>query len=94
MTTIQLLPPITVATQTLTVNGRKYSAAPGATLDVNLANSGVLRANGWTEIAEVGATAARPSTPAPGKHFFDTTLAVTVTFDGSKWRDPATGNAV
>ena len=94
MANIRLLPSPNVAYQHTVANGRSYAATPGATLDAPDFDAGVLTANGWIKVAEVGATAARPSTPASGRQYFDSTLGVTVTFDGSKWRDPATGNAV
>ena len=93
-TNVRLLPPITVSTQTLTVNGRKYSAQPGSTLDVPDFDARVLTSNGWLKVEEVGASTARPSAPAAGKKFFDSTLNATISWDGAHWRDPATGNAV
>jgi hypothetical protein len=98
-----MLPPLNVQTQTLNVNGRSYSAAPGATLDVPDFDSGQLAANGWTKVAMSGPTSARPSInpnvssptiAARGAHYFDSTLGYVVVFDGATWRNPSSGAGV
>jgi hypothetical protein len=98
----RMLPPIAVTAQTMTVNGRTYAAAPGSALDVPDFDAGALAANGWIKVAPSGPTSARPTpaaTGAPyiggvGSHFYDTTLAQLIVFDGATWRNPATGAAV
>jgi hypothetical protein len=99
----RVLPPTIVTKQTMNINGRNYSGAPGVAMDVVDFDAQVLTANGWIFIAPSGPTSARPSpragaTPgyiaALGSDFWDTTLNKYVVFDGAAWRDPATGNAV
>lgn len=100
MPTYRMLPPIDVARQTRVVNGRSYTGTPGSTYDVADFDAEVLSANGWIKIALSGPSTARPSaTLAPnqvaaGSHYFDSTLGVTIVYDGASWRDPATGNSV
>lgn len=83
------------------VNGRTYSVAVNATLDVPDFDAHVLTANGWVNVAgvgavvaAVGATASRPANPSKNQTFHDTTLNLTIVFDGKVWRNPATGGAV
>lgn len=54
-----------------------------------------MRANGWVTAATggVGATAARPATPAKNQQFHDTTLGYNIVFDGKVWRNPTSGAA-
>ena len=103
MAIFRMLPPTSVGQQTLVVNGRTYSAAPGVAVDVVAFDAEVLSANNWTKAALSGPTSSRPSpnpngTPpyiaAPGVHFIDTTIDKVVVFDGATWRDPLTGDAV
>jgi len=94
MPNVRLMPPNGVATTTA-VNGRTYTCAANATIDVPDFDASVLTANGWVKVASaVGATAARPTTPHKNQTFHDTTLNVTIVFDGKVWRNPATGAAV
>ena len=94
MPNIRVLPPVQVASASITVNGRSYTGAPGSVLDVPDFDANVLTANNWTKVAVSGATSARPTNPARGMFFLDTTLAYMVVFDGSLWRNPATGASV
>jgi hypothetical protein len=97
-----MLPPVTVAQQTLIVNGRKYSGAPGSAVDIQDMDARVLSSNGWIACAPSGTTAQRPTlspSSAPyvlglGFEFFDVTLSKIIFWDGQTWRDPATGAAV
>lgn len=91
----RLLPPLNVQMQTLSVDGRSYSGTPGQVLDVPDFDAGQLEANGWTPIAQSGTTAQRPALAAVarGTHYFDTTLAALIAWDGATWRNPATGAA-
>jgi hypothetical protein len=91
----RMLPPVAIANQIVVANGRSYTASPGSFLDVPDNDAEILGANGWTRVCLSGATAARPttnpnSTPpyvaAAGLHFYDTTIAALVIFDGSVWR--------
>jgi hypothetical protein len=95
MPNIRLFPPSSGPTSH-TVNGRTYSASPGTSIDVPDFDAQVLQANGWTAAAPggVGTTAQRPVNPAKGAQYHDTTLGLTVTWDGKAWRNPATGSAV
>ena len=95
MANIRLFPPTSGATSH-TVNGRTYSAAVGASLDIPDFDANVLMANGWTAAAPggVGATSQRPVNPAKGTQFHDTTLGKIVTWDGKVWRDPASASVV
>jgi hypothetical protein len=100
--TWRLLPPVAVSKQTIVVNGRTYSGAPGQALDVPDYDAGQLTANGWIDVAPSGPTSKRPAantTTAPyqaanGTEYFDTTLNALIVFDGLTWRNPATGAAV
>jgi hypothetical protein len=50
---------------------------------------------GDTLVAPSGATASRPTAPAKGQRFLDTTLAKLIVADAAGiWRDPVTGAAV
>jgi hypothetical protein len=95
MPNVRLMPPNGVSTTTA-VNGRSYTCAAAATIDVPDFDASVLTANGWVLApgGTVGATAARPVIPAKNQTFHDTTLNVTIVFDGRVWRNPATGAAV
>ena len=100
--TFRLLPPVGPAQQTMTANGRSYSAAPGAFVDAPDQDAAILMANGWTDTALSGPTASRPTvtangnrlSQAPGYLFLDTTLGKVIVFDGATWRDPATAASV
>jgi hypothetical protein len=94
MANVRLMPPNGVGTTTV-INGRTYTCAGGATLDVPDFDSFSLTASGWVHAAgSVGSTAARPANPAPRQTFHDTTLNLTIVWDGKAWRNPATGAAV
>jgi hypothetical protein len=86
--------------QTMVVNGRTYSAAPGSVLDVPDMDGAVLAANGWIRVAASGTTAQRPTSTsapfraAPEARYWDSTLGKLIFFDGIAWRDPANGSAV
>ena len=97
----RLLPPLSVAMQTQSPFGRRYSAAPGVVVDVNPPDADILAANGWTHVSLSGATADRPkgtgclnlNDARRGVHFFDTDVGAMLVFDGSSWRNVATGAA-
>jgi hypothetical protein len=96
----RMLPPIQAAYQSRTVNGRIYTAAPGAVLDVPDFDAVMLSANGWIDVAPSGTTAQRPIgslgqyNASAGFEYFDTTLSKINISDGQNWRDPATGGVV
>jgi hypothetical protein len=94
MTNIRLMPAGSGKITTMTVNGRAYSCALGATIDVPDFDAFVLGANGWIQVAPVGTTAQRPAKPGVGNFFHDTTVGKIIIFEGAAWRDPATGTAV
>jgi hypothetical protein len=81
MPNFRMLPPVAVGAQTINVNGRAYSAAPGSVVDVIDADAQVLASNGWTKIAFSGPTS-------------DTTINALVVWDGATWRNPVTGAGV
>ncbi len=99
----RMFPPGDGRHQSVTVNGRPYSMAPGGYVDVPAFDAHVLSANGWTRAGGdscfVGPTSARPSASAAGQplaagqNFIDTTLQATLTWDiGAKqWRNVLTG---
>lgn len=99
----RMLPPPSVGQQTITVNGRHYSATPGSAVDVPDMDGAVLAANGWILCAPSGTTAQRPTVnpntnppyvAAPNFEYFDNTISKIIFWDGSAWRDPNNGNAV
>lgn len=95
MPNVRVTPPRDGLHNTATVNGRTYTGALGATLDVPDFDALILMANGWTAIPNaqtyVGPTSARPTTYPdgrrlePGYTYLDTTVGL-VTWDGSVWR--------
>jgi hypothetical protein len=99
--THRLMPPADGKNDPMTVNGRVYKCAPGASIDVPDQDAFVMLANGWVTAAGGGAdtTVNRPRTlpngqPLPkGLQFHDTTLNITVVWDGKTWRNPNTGAA-
>ena len=96
MALVRLFPPASGGHPSMTVNGRPYSCALNATVDVPQSDGQVLLANGWTKAADaVGTTAQRlTATPLQGMSWHDTTLNLTVVHEGAVWRNPATGAAV
>lgn len=94
MATIRMMPPADGLHPAITVNGRSYTCAAGATIDVPDFDAVVMETNGWTPAAPgVGLTATRPASPGKGQEFHDTTLGFTIKFDGKVWRNPNTGAA-
>lgn len=100
---VRMLPPVAVTMQTIVVNGRTYSAAPGATVDVPDFDAFVLAQNGWARVALSGTTAQRPTTNMSGGNseiavrgvqYVDTTLNIVAVYDGAVWRNPLTGASV
>ena len=96
MPNIRVLPPNTTGTDTITVNGRTYSATAGGFLDVPDFDAAVMLANGWVRGAGggSGATAARPVKPPVNTVFMDTSLSLLIVWDGKAWRNKITGAAV
>ena len=78
------------------VNGRTYTAAVGATIDVPDFDATQLQANGWHNTGTTAATAARPVMHASdaGARMIDTTLAAPIRWDGHQWRNEITGVVV
>jgi hypothetical protein len=94
MANIRLIPPGTGKYATLPVNGRTYTCALGAFIDVPDFDANVLTANGWIRIAVVGTTAQRPTNPGTGMLYHDTTLGYVVVWEGAAWRNPNSGSVV
>jgi hypothetical protein len=94
MANIRLMPAGNGKITTATVNGRTYTCALGATIDVPDFDAFVLGANGWIQVAPVGTTAQRTAKPGLGAIFHDTSVGKLIIFEGATWRDPATGSAV
>ena len=95
MSPVRMLPPAT-GNATHVVCGRTYVGVVGTPRDVPDFDAPVLQANGW-QIADPhgsGATSTRPANPAKNTRFTDTTLGVSILFDGKVWRNPVTGAAV
>lgn len=101
---VRVLPPAGGVSSPQPANGRSYDPAVASYQDVPYMDAQVLAANGWTAIAPVGTSDARPVTSGPtsgnpevatrGSRFVDTAIGKLIVFDGVAWRDPATGNAV
>jgi hypothetical protein len=80
---------------TLVINGRAYSVAASASIDVPNMDAQVLAANNWGKIGDgSGTTAQRPATPHVGQTYVDTTLGYMVCWEGAAWRNPATAAVV
>jgi hypothetical protein len=89
------------APTTITVNGRTYTCAIGATpIVVPDWDAFVLTANGWLRAAGDGAgtTAQRPaaapggaSPPRVGFEYYDSTVGANVIWNGKNWINHATG---
>lgn len=90
-----MLPPAGGAT--ITVSGRRYQAADSVVVgNVPDFDADILEANGWTKAAKDGATTtvARPTNPTKNARIHDTTLGITIQWDGKKWINPLTGAIV
>jgi hypothetical protein len=92
--TMRLSPPADGLHPAITVNGRSYTCAAGSTLDVPDNDALVMAANGWINHGAVAASTARPTNPQKGDAIFDSTLGITIKFDGKVWRSPVNGAAV
>lgn len=104
-TTIQrMLPSVAAApksgARSVTANGRLFTAVAGTTVDAAPQDVTVLEANKWFRTGGpnclgVGTTAQRPTDGLfAGCTYVDTTLGYTVTYDGTTWRNQATGASV
>jgi hypothetical protein len=97
VTTQQVLmhPPSDATFQgTTKVNGRAYSTTAGTPINAPDYDADRLEAAGWIRAATTGATAARPTNPTKGQKFADSTLGITIMWDGKVWRNAVTGAAV
>lgn len=93
--TMRVMPPADGLHPAITVNGRSYTCALGATIDVPDADGVVMTHNGWIAAAPgAAATTSRPSIPFKGQMFHDTTLGFNIVWDGKVWRNPTSGAAV
>ena len=109
MPNYRVIPPGSVTGSiTTVVNGRQYTCAAGAALDVPDFDGKLLEANGWNKIGDIGSgtTAQRAAYTLSansgggtgpvhaGDEWFDTTLGYVVAYDGNNWHNPSTGVAV
>lgn len=97
---------MTSGTKTATVNGRKFSCAVGATIDVPEFDAQALEAAGFLNMGTSGPTVQRPSYPPTntsesrvsgvpfGARMIDTTLSVAAVFNGAVWVNAVTGAVV
>jgi hypothetical protein len=78
---------------------RYYSCSPGSTVDVPGPPDGdaaALTSQGFAVVAMSGTTGSRPTTAGflkPGMLYIDTTLSLTLCWDGVVWRNALTGAA-
>jgi hypothetical protein len=93
--TVRLIPPVGLAA-TSKVNGRTYTCAAGATIDVLDFDAGSLTAQGWLASGlAVGVSAARPVNPPIGTVFNDTSVGAAVIYVGKGvWAHHANGSSV
>jgi hypothetical protein len=83
------------AKATMVINGRSYTTTVGGTADVPDYDAAELESNGWLAMGMVGTTAQRPTGPAKGQEYIDTTLTAVVAWDGvANWRNKITGALV
>ena len=94
--TMRVMPPADGLHPTITVNGRSYTCALGATIDVPDQDGIMMTHNGWvvSSAGGVGASTARPANPVKGQSFHDSTLGYNIVYDGKVWRNPTSGAAV
>ena len=95
MPNVRVLPPDATPITTV-VNSRAYTTTGGTPLDVPDFDALILKANSWhiSEAAGVGASSARPLSPNRGQRFADTTLGISISWDGRAWRNTITGAVV
>ncbi len=95
----RVLPPSDGLHNTITVNGRTYTAPANGTVDMPDWDAQVALANGWSNAASggmAGATATRPrlTKSEKGTRYLDTDLGFVILWDGEKWRNPSSGASV
>ena len=80
----------------ITVNGRTYTCAANGIIDVPAMDAPILAANNWAQVAGSGSTAQRPTNPFFMQLYHDTSISggTTIVWEGSAWRNPASGAAV
>lgn len=93
MATMMMHPPSSGTTST-TVNGRTYKGTAGTPIPVPDFDAAMLEANGWINTGYAGTTAQRPTAPALGAKFQDTTVGAQIVWDGKTWRHATTGASV
>lgn len=87
-----LMAPQASAQTTIKVFGRSYTCAIGSTVSVPDFDAAELSANGWLALCgTTGTTAQRPTSPAVGQLFNDSTLGAAVVWNGKSWIHHATG---
>ena len=78
----------------ISFSGRTYTCAANSFVDVPYTDAPTMSANGFIQVAGSGTTAQRPTVPFSAQLYHDTTLNMVVIFEGTSWRNPATGAAV
>jgi hypothetical protein len=98
---IRLLGPTNAQTQTMTFNGRTYSAAAGQPLDVPDFDAGNLEAAGWIRVAMSGPSSGRPTNTvgtATAKdangHWVPGALPQTILYPGVNFFDTTLGYVI
>ncbi len=101
--TTRVSPPAnkTLGPNPITVYGRTYSCAVGATLDVADQDAAQMVLNGWHSSGLVMTTANRPAIAyganplfPKGTYMIDSTLNAVIMYDGTQWRNVLTGAVV
>lgn len=97
----RMLAPKNAPQSTLAHGVRSYSVSASGFVDVPAHDAVALEAQGWVAMPRglgVGPSTARPGpnavvglAPAKGDAFLDTTLGITIVYDGAQWRNPISG---
>ncbi|WP_243301269.1 hypothetical protein [Geothrix oryzisoli] len=90
----RVLPPLSGAFTTMTIEGRTYASRTGAPIDVPVEDARVLVCNSWLLLGACGPLEARSEQPQIGEAFFENSTDRQLIFDGRRWRDTRTGAEV
>jgi hypothetical protein len=86
MATVRFTPPASNGAVTIKVNGRTYTCAQAATIDVPDFDAAIMAGNGWINLGDlVGTTAQRPTGVPIGTRYSDTSLSAIVVWNGKSW---------
>ena len=91
---MRLLIPPAAEQLALEVNGRRYGAEAGQTIDAPESEALILATKGWVLLGQAGTSEERPALPRAGDRFLDDSLGLELIFDGADWRNSATGAVV